>query len=288
MRTKDNGVWAGIRSSEWLLLIYFSYTALLAVVFDSARSRLEVAVSLPLVLGLLVFAGSRSNWRAVSIFRDWLALALVLVAYQEMDWFRLPHRRYVLEHRWVVWDKLLLNWGVREAIEYFGALLPSVLELSYLLTYAIPPLSIAVLYIYHRRERVDQFLFTFLLGTLLTYALLPYFPSDPPRLVFPGQDLPHVSTLLGRLNIWIFDHCDIRSSVFPSGHVTAAFSAAFAMLLTLPEKKWLGWMLFLLAVSIGITTVYARYHYAVDGLAGLVVSLIALGVSAALPGDRKF
>jgi membrane-associated phospholipid phosphatase len=155
------------------------------------------------------------------------------------------------------------------------------LEFFYFLMYAIPPLALLALYRMHQRSRVDQFLFTFLVGTLATYALLPFFPCEAPRFVFAGEDLPAVNTIFRTLNVWLLDHCDIRTSVFPSGHVTAAFSAAFGMLLAFPEKKRVGLVLLIAAAVIAITTVYGRYHYVVDGIAGLVISIAAASFSAA-------
>ena len=54
------------------------------------------------------------------------------------------------------------------------------------------------------------------------------------------------------------------------------------MLRALPRRRWVGRALFALAVSIALATVYGRYHYAVDAVAGLGVALVALGVSTAL------
>ena len=44
------------------------------------------------------------------------------------------------------------------------------------------------------RDRVNRFLTIYLIGTLLAYALFPYFPSEPPRVVFPDLDRPLITT----------------------------------------------------------------------------------------------
>ncbi|MGZ4989059.1 MAG: phosphatase PAP2 family protein, partial [Limisphaerales bacterium] len=66
-----------------------------------------------------------------------------------------------------------------------------------------------------------------------------------------------------------------HSSVFPSAHVSSAFSAAWGLLAYLPERKRFGILMLVYAVSVAIATIYGRYHYAVDALAGLGVSLVA-------------
>jgi membrane-associated phospholipid phosphatase len=63
--------------------------------------------------------------------------------------------------------------------------------------------------------------------------------------------------------------------VFPSAHVSSAYAGAFAMFRVMPERKWAGWMLLLLATGIFWATIYGRYHYAVDAVAGLLVAAAA-------------
>lgn len=289
VRRAESRVHGGLlHASEYVLLIYFCYTAILASAWHLPSLLRALAILTPCALAALACWETRNGSKATGVFREWISPALVLFAYQEVNWFAKVHSGYVRENRWVVWDRLLLDrCHLRACIECLGPVFPFLLELSYLLVYAIPPVALGILYWSGKRSRVEKFLFTFLLGTLLAYALLPYFPSDPPRAAFPGRDLPSINTAPRWLNLWLLDRYDIRTSVFPSGHVTAAFSAAFGMLLAFPEKKRVGAILFALATAIAITTVYGRYHFAVDGLAGLCVSLAAAGISAAYFSTRR-
>jgi membrane-associated phospholipid phosphatase len=132
-----------------------------------------------------------------------------------------------------------------------------------------------MVYAFDRREVVDRVLVLYLLGTLTAYALFPYFPSAPPRTVFPGMDLPKVVTPFREFNLWLLGGYGIHSSVFPSAHVSSAFAAAWALMLFLPERNWLSWGMLIYAMSVAIATVYGRYHYVVDVAAGVGVSLVA-------------
>jgi membrane-associated phospholipid phosphatase len=51
------------------------------------------------------------------------------------------------------------------------------------------------------------------------------------------------------------------------------------MLRVMPDRKWPGWFLLVLASLIFVATVYGRYHYVVDGIAGIAVGLAALGIT---------
>jgi membrane-associated phospholipid phosphatase len=269
------------RSSEWLLIGYFGYVALISAAFPLASPAkwlsVEVAVLVAVLLGVLAFAESVGNSRFISIARDWIPLALTFVAYREMDFFASLPRDFQLELSWVDWDRsLLYGAGLQRAIESLGVLLPAYLEFCYLLVYAVGPFSVAVLYFAGRRDQVDRLLLFYLLGALLAYALFPYFPSDPPRTLFGGTDLPNVVTPLRRFNLWIVGGYGIHSSVFPSAHVSSAFSAAWGLLWLLPEQRKFGLGMLIYAVSVAIATVYGRYHYAVDAIAGFGVSVVVL------------
>ncbi len=73
-------------------------------------------------------------------------------------------------------------------------------------------------------------------------------------------------------------------SVFPSGHAAAAFSCAFAVRRLLPEWRLPGRVLVLLAVLIAVATVYGRYHFAIDMLAGLGRAMAALWLNRRAEG----
>ncbi|HEX4594613.1 MAG TPA: phosphatase PAP2 family protein [Bryobacteraceae bacterium] len=271
---------AALRSSEWLLIGYFAYVALITPAFSlgpqAKWQALAVFVLTASLLGMLAVAETFGNEEFFSIARDWVPLVLTLVAYREMDWFAPLARDYNRELRWLDWDRsLLYGAGLQRAIESLGALLPAYLEFCYFLVYGVGAFSVAVLYFLERRELVNRLLLMYLAGTLLAYALFPYFPSDPPRTLFGGSDLPNVTTPIRQLNLWIVSGYGIHSSVFPSAHVSSAYSAAWALLWLLPDKRRFGWGMLVYAASVAVATVYGRYHYAVDAVAGLGVSVIA-------------
>ncbi|MCS6952650.1 MAG: phosphatase PAP2 family protein [Bryobacteraceae bacterium] len=269
-----------LRFSELVLIVYFVYAIVVSQVLPVKASvpRTVFVVNVTVLAGilLLAYADGLRRRRPLSIMRDWFPLPLVLLAYRQMGWFAPAHHTYELERGWVVWDRVFLyDLKVRAAVEVLGPVFPSVLEIAYSLVYVIPHFSLAVLYVYRRRARASAFLSVFVLAVLGAYALFPYFPSEPPRTVFPDQDLPSYTTVFRQFNLWLLGGWGIHTSVFPSAHVSGAFSAAFAMRRLLPEKPWVGRTLLVLAILIALATVYGRYHYLVDALAGIALALVA-------------
>ena len=274
-------VWRRLRLSEWTLIAFFCYIAVIAPVFRLPRvleyAAVGVAAAVVLACTGLADCERRSGSAVFAIVRDWLPVAFTLTAYREMNWFAFAHSGHALEHAWIVWDRWLLqDLGMRAVAESAGGIGPMFLELCYLLVYAVGPVSVAILYAHERRDLVDRVVVTYIFGTLLAYALFPYFPSDPPRDVFAGMDLPGVMTPVRRLNLAIVGGYGIHSSVFPSAHVSSAFSAGWGLLIFFREKRVWGWGMLAYACCVSVATIYGRYHYAADAVAGAAISVAAL------------
>jgi len=271
-----------IRWPERVIVGFLIYAAAAALTLPVAPPVRNLVVLLNLAVfltyGLLIYLDSTRRMLVTGLIRDWLPLALILIAYREMGWLALPHHGHGLEAHWVIWDRLALRGGAKAVIEAFGPVLPSALEIAYTLVYALAPFSIAVLYLYGRRERVDTFLFIFALAVLLCYAQFPLWPSEPPRAVFFGQDSPDYDTVFRRFNLWMLGNYGIHTSVFPSAHVAGAFSVAFGMRQALPERKWVSRFLYVMALLIAVATVYGRYHYLADATAGFSVAVIVFAL----------
>jgi membrane-associated phospholipid phosphatase len=272
-----------VRKSEWVVLGFLVYAVALGALLPVAPSvRVWVTLLNVAILAaypVLIFVDRAKPALAFSVARDLASLALIALAYREMGWFAQPHLDRALEASWVICDRVVLRGGARAVIESMGPVIPSILEISYALVYALAPFAVAMLYIYGRREKVDQFLFVFAVGVLLCYAQFPFWPSDPPRVVYLGEDLPSYETVFRRVNLWFVGNYGIHTSVFPSAHVAGAFAAAFGAARALPERRWVSRFLFVIAALIAMATVYGRYHYLPDALAGLLMALVAVALT---------
>jgi membrane-associated phospholipid phosphatase len=266
-----------VRLSEWVLAAYFAYITVMAAILPV---RAGVSLRTVLVNGVLLCGYSLLlRFRAslvVDHLRNWIPLSLMLLAYKEVGWLAPAAHNHQLEGSWIVWDRLLLReWRLRNVIEWAGPLFPSILEICYLLVYALPAFSMGMLYVYRRSRYAECLLVIYLLGLFLSYVQFPYWPSEPPRIVFPGEDAPSIETIVRRFNHWILGGYGIHTSVFPSAHVSGAVAAAFALRHVLADRPWVYRGVLVYAALVAIATVYGRYHYAVDAAAGVTVGIIA-------------
>jgi len=267
---------------ERVLIAYFTYTAVIAQVVPAV---MPVPVVMPLLnltviaaLFLLAWAHSLRRSRMLGVMRDWFVFPLLLLAYREMGWLARPIESHDLEMKWVVWDRAVLEGGLKAAVEVFGPVIPGLLEICYLLVYVTGIFGMAMLYAYRRRERAHRLLLVVVPAVLLCYIQFPFWPSEPPRTVFPGELFPAYDTVFRRINWWMLAGQGIHTSVFPSAHVAGAFGAAFGMWRVLPEHPWVGRFLLVLAFGISTATVYGRYHYLADATAGFIMAVAAFAI----------
>jgi membrane-associated phospholipid phosphatase len=276
-----------MRLSERLFVCYFAYVAILSG-FVHDRPQLHAQPFLYLLASsafFLILSRLQQGRLAkpLAILRDWLPIAFLVIAFREMELFVPRKYTLVLETGWIKLDQIVLHdWGWRAAIESFGTPLPFYLELCYLLVYGLAAFSLAWIVVRDDHRAVDYFWAVYLSGTLAAYALFPYFPSLPPRYAFVLVEPPTVTSWARTLNLEVLRGATIHAGVFPSAHVSSAFSAVWALYFLFPHRPWLVWLMLLYAFSVSLATVYGRYHYIADVLAGFAVSLIALGVAFAM------
>jgi membrane-associated phospholipid phosphatase len=261
-----------LRPHEWLIIAFFTYVAAIAPFFIARGEERW----LPAAVAAIVIAITFGLKRYYKPLRDWVPLIFTFTAFREMNWFTPTVRDHHLENAWIVWDRWLLDTHhLRAAIESLGPILPSYLEICYVLVYVVALVSALILLFNQRRAQLNIFWFAFIAGTLASYALFPYFPSDPPRTVFAGSDLPHILTTFRRMNLAILGKYGIHSSVFPSAHVSSAFACAWGLLITMPDRRRYGIVVAIFAFSVAIATIYGRYHFVTDALAGFCISFVA-------------
>lgn len=289
-----------------LLYGYFTYMTVEVLLFPlSIRERAVVVImNMVACVTLLVLERNAASQRSrfLAVVSDWLPCILILVAYREAGMLFVPDPSHRLDYLFVRWDELLLNnsW-VTGALAVGSPWLERYLEFSYFLCYPVVPLGVATLYLARAdvapglgpanaalkggaRDRrrdlaIDHYWTAVLIAALSCYLLFPLFPLTPPRELFHDLPGPGSASGLRGLNHWLLNRYAVGASLFPSGHVASATAAALAIRRYAPRA---GLLFLLVAGSIALATVYGRYHYAADALAGAVVGVLAYLVASCL------
>lgn len=145
-------------------------------------------------------------------------------------------------------------------------------------------------------QRFPQFIgvISFLLyASYCVYFFVPavgprqFFIPSPERELFQQlygtvpSEIPHALTLgpFSRVMDWIYTHLETWGAAFPSSHVAVAWGTAWFSWRYIPRLRWIhpG-----IAAALSIATVYCRYHYVIDALAGAAFCLLILPLGVLL------
>ncbi|HLG94372.1 MAG TPA: phosphatase PAP2 family protein [candidate division Zixibacteria bacterium] len=153
-------------------------------------------------------------------------------------------------------------------------------EFIYFTYYFVPVFG---LWIYFKKteRNFQHFAAHYLLALYLGYLIFPLIPAEGPWKTLAGQQtmLLEGKWIFRQLNDYLHHKGAIVGGCFPSTHLSAATAVVFGARLW--EKKFF-WGSVIWFALLFFATVYGRYHYFVDGLAGLAVGTIALLASSAL------
>jgi len=138
----------------------------------------------------------------------------------------------------------------------------------------LPVAMVALFYAAGERGRLDDAWTIVLLAALSAFAIWPWMPLEPPRLVFPGSLLPP-ETWPRRLTLALVNYTGGRAGTFPSARVAVAFAVPFALLRLPKGRLALGLAGLALAFAVALAALYCRYHYAADVVAGFALAVVA-------------
>jgi len=113
------------------------------------------------------------------------------------------------------------------------------------------------------------------LALLVCYVIFAAFPVAGPHYTFPLVTGRVVENLPARYVYFMLGAASIGTA-FPSSHVVAAWCSVYA---AWRDARRLALVLAPVAFLLAVGTVYGQFHYAVDAVAGAILSLLLMAVA---------
>ena len=278
LKNTEKGLWP----VDKLLLAYFLFTTALVLGWCSripyALPLLAAHIGAAFLLLFEILWPNRTTW----FFRHWYPLIYVTFCYKEMA-LLIPgvHPNYA--------DLLFSNldysfWHVHPTVWLERITSPALTEYLQIIYTLFVPAVLLVAFILWKKGRYSEFqYYAFLIATgyLVSYVGYLLVPARGPRFLL--QHFQHVP-LQG---LWLFNGMQntldrlesAHYDCFPSGHTEITILAWWSSRMI---GNRLFWVYFAYTLSIIFATVYLRYHYTVDLLAGAIVALILILASPSL------
>ena len=143
---------------------------------------------------------------------------------------------------------------------------------SYLLLF---PVVGGYWYFSRRRMAFRELLFLLSVTLCLSYLIFILFPVDSPFYLSDPPGKPLASYYFYQLTHFVSDQGGARGDAFPSAHVSVA---TVVWLVAWKRQRPLSYLLLPVIGGLIPATVYGRFHYVLDSIAGLGLGLLVVSV----------
>jgi len=173
------------------------------------------------------------------------------------------------------WEEILFGaqLSVVSSGWYDALWFSEVLHLGYVSYYLVVPVALLAAWWSAGRQGLEGVVFATALAFYLCYLCFAVFPVAGPRYEFARITGPQTDGFLFALVHGILEAGSAKGTAFPSSHVAATVTAWLA---AGRLNRRVFWALSPLAVALTLGTVYGRFHYGIDALAGLLFAAVAV------------
>lgn len=216
---------------------------------------------------------ARPYWEIV---RDWFPFLVILLMYYSL-WGDATHLLVPRDRdaELIALDQKLFGFQASVAMQrYISQPLTAWMDFAYTFHVLNVPIVGCFVYLRRPRHRFREMMAGVLVVTfigLIGYLLVP---AVGPMYTLRGQYTValHAPLELFNRQIEFMDYARIQRDVFPSLHVGISF---VVWLYAYRNSRRLFWILSPFILSLFVSTIYLRYHYLIDVVAGLVLAPLA-------------
>jgi membrane-associated phospholipid phosphatase len=228
---------------------------------------------------VLLLALTRSSSAAWEFLRHWFALIYLPLCYKEVPYLVSTLRLQPADYTLANWDRML--WRV-DPVFWLSSMQSRVLVefLQIIYSLFIPGVLGLAILLWWRRSRAEFRYGAFLLAATFLISYLGYLalPARGPRL------MPYAAFHPPLEGLWTFPYLQqlldslegVQYDCFPSGHVAVVLVGCCI-------ARWISRRVFYVfltfALLIAFSTVYLRYHYVIDVIAGAVVGVAIMAAA---------
>jgi len=282
-------IWRACGAFEWVTFAYLAWVnvALLAFHRNVAHAAMYLVVHVWLCLGIicLAWAAAHSKNPVLRFIRSWYPLPLYIGFFEEL--------RGLVHMFFPAWfDRWLIQFdygfaGVHPYVWLARFSSPAINEfmqfayMTYFLYLVILP---AILYAQKDRLAYWTVMGSTAVAHYSVYVIAILFPIEGPYYSLAPLEAKSPAGGYFTATIDFIERlARVHGAAFPSAHVAGSM---VALLAAYRYRRWLFWVCLPFFASMCVATVYGRYHYVADVLAGIAVGAIGFAAGSWLM-ERK-
>lgn len=269
---------------EWVTFAYLAWIELILILFqrnvEHASRYVVLHFAIALCIVLLVGAAAQSRNSVLRFARHWYPLPLYIFFFEELQGFV-----HIFFPGW--FDRWLIQFDFNLAgvhpcawlAQFANPALTDAMQFAYMTYFLFLVILPALLYF----EKNFKAFWTVMTATAIAhysvYVVAVLFPIESPYFSLTSLNLAPLTGGPFTATIELIEHFGrVHGAAFPSAHVAGSMVAILA---ARHYKRWLFWICLPFFVAMCVATVYGRYHYVADVVAGIAVG--AMGWTA---GER--
>lgn len=290
---------AYLHSADVLVIGFFAVLSLINIVFAVRIPYWWQIVLINCGVSVLIYwlgyARAKTGWRFLRDIHEWYVAPLVFFSFKELYYMIYPiHNGRDYDDVLIAIDKWMFGVNPTEWIAQFAhPVLTEVLQIAYTSFYL---LFIIVGYEFYRQKQIDFFLFfmfTIMYGFFLSYLGYFFLPAVGPRFTlhdFSGLDSDLPGLILTTPLRWFVNvgesiplgvsnavsMAGTQRDVFPSGHTMMTL---VLMYLSARWKVKARYIVYVVGTLLIVATVYQRYHYVIDLVAGFFFAVLCIATA---------
>jgi hypothetical protein len=264
---------------DWATIVYLAVLSLLILIFSHNQPNWPYFIFynlfvLVIILAIVRFLSDEQNfWKR--FFRHFYPMFLFTFLYEETGY---------LVH--IIFPNWFDPWINKVELKIFGEYptvwiqkivsvpLSEYMMLSYFSYYFLMPVLGGLLYFKNRIKEFDQLLLACAVAFYISYLGFLFMPVEGPRHAIPHlHNVELVGILFAPMAQYVVKLAGLHGGCMPSSHVAVAL---VVMIFAIRYEKVLAWIFTPLILSLFVATVYGRFHYILDVVAGILVGFLAL------------
>ncbi len=282
-----------LSATDLSVVHFYLLLTVLNIVFYARIAEWHLLVLLNAFVILAVFAiatfDARKKSFLTSQIRYWYVYPLILLTFKELYLMIKPIRGIDYDQALISIDRWIFGFDPTVALHQVSfPLLTEFLQIIYATFYFLPMILAVNLVMKKKYIEADYSIFAVIFGFFVSYIGYFLFPATGPRfhlhqfeltnselpgifltnflreVINMGESIPHGTPNPESL---------VQRDVFPSGHT---MMTAITMYLSVRFNSPTKWFLVPTGMLLIFSTVYLRYHYAIDVIAGLACMALSL------------
>ena len=262
---------------EQVSFVYLAWTLCLLLAFHNniphAAKYAALHATIAVAIAQLASSAARSRSTTLQLARHWYPLPLYIFFFEELQ--ALVHAIHCgWFDRWLIQFDYNLA-GVHPSVwltRFANPVLNDAMQFAYMTYFLYLVILPAILYIQKDRAAFWTVMVSTAIAHYSVYVIAVLFPIESPYFALASLNPTALQGGAFTATIELIEHFGrVHGAAFPSAHVAGSMVAILA---ARRYKPWLFWLCLPFFITMCVATVYGRYHYVADVLAGLAVGAV--------------